>query len=86
MHSIEKVLYCIDCAIAVCPMCFYEDEIHEKHDKKSIYALYDEKKERLQNMMSDLAQNKIRFKKRDKKMAEKIAQIKSKEAVEINKV
>ena len=57
MHAVEKVLYCTDCAIAVCPMCFYKDKIHDDHEEKSIYALYDEKKEKLQNVMADLASN-----------------------------
>ena len=31
LHALEKVLCCIDCSIAVCPVCFYEDERHRGH-------------------------------------------------------
>ena len=28
VHELEKVFYCENCAKAVCPVCFYEVEIH----------------------------------------------------------
>ena len=33
-YNLEKVLYCLDCNKAVCPICFYEDPIHTGHTKE----------------------------------------------------
>ena len=30
-HSYDKGLYCVDCKIAVCPLCFFTEEKHKGH-------------------------------------------------------
>ena len=32
-HQLEKVYYCNECAITVCPSCFYDEPGHEGHTK-----------------------------------------------------
>ena len=76
LHNHEKTLYCINCQIIVCPVCFYEEERHRGHEKKVLNTIYQEKKTKLNQKNLKLNAQKIRLTKRKEEMSSKREEIK----------
>lgn len=72
-HKLEKVFVCFDCQLSVCPICFYELDVHKGHQKYLVESLYEDKKAKLEEQMVALEATSGEFKRQGEELDVKIS-------------
>ena len=82
-HGHEKSFYCLNCAIAVCPECFFTEDSHQGHRQRPLQSVYEENKVHLLEKDKGLDSSTLNFLKRRQEMSKRIQEIKTKETSEL---
>ena len=68
VHRTDKIFYCQNCAKPVCPVCFYELDMHQGHQKRMLEEVFEEKKDSLTTQLQKLKAKENVFKARGEEM------------------
>ena len=77
--GLEKIYYCNDCQVTVCPECFFDSEgSHTGHGKEIAKVVFEQRKAELETLVKTLDKTYEAFQKRGDEIVAYRKEIKSK--------
>ena len=75
-HGFDKLYFCLadDCQEPTCPDCYFEE--HVGHPKKSLQAVYDERKREVDGVIDTLDEQVSELVVKEKEMEAKVTEVK----------